>query len=167
MDIAREIEQAGEKLATDVEELFPPKPGGLIDRHRKKKAAEEAAGETSATTELGRNKVKAVRTVVEAADIANATTVLLNLSQPVQRLLPRDSHRRSAVILAVDNDVYVTSDPGMAINLAGSTTGVGAFYLPAGIGIPVESTAELWAAATTVATNSRVSVLINRESGAS
>ncbi len=164
--IIERAEQAVETLVKDAEELFPPKPGGLVDRHRKRKAAEEAARENGQAIieETGRHQVKAVRTTIEAPNLSGVSTVLLTPANPTARLLPRDVHRRSAVILAIDNDVYVTTDPGMAINVAGTATATGPFYLPAGIAIPVDSQAEFWAAATTMATNSRVSVLVNRES---
>lgn len=158
-----------EQLEEDFEELFPPKPGGMVDKHRRRKAAEEAAkteGATSEVVELGRNKVKAVRTVVEAADIASAQTVLLSATSPVRRLLPRDEHRRSAVVMAVDNDVYITSDEGMAWNVQGAATNAGGFYLPKLTQLKVDSTAVLYVAATTTGTTTRVSVLISRESAA-
>lgn len=157
------------EVEDDVEELFPPKPGGIVDRARKKREAEEKAAEEGATStvaELGRNKVKVVRTIAESPDIGRTPSVLLTATAPVARLLPRDAHRKSAVVLAVDNDVYVTADQGMAINLAGTATGTGVFYLPAGIAIPIDNTDEWFVAATTTATNSRVSVIVNRESGA-
>ena len=163
------LSEIADEVDDDIEDLFPPKPGGLVDRHRRRKAAEEQAkeeGQTSTVESLGRNKVKAVRTVIDSPDIARATSVLLTSAVPVARLLPRDSHRKSAVVLAVDNDVYVTSDQGTAWNIAGASTNVGAFYLPAGIAVPVVSTDELFVAATTTASTSRVSVMITRESGA-
>lgn len=169
MNETHEHEGIIEEVIEDFEELFPPKPGGLIDMHRRRKAAEKAAqeaGEASAMVDLGRNKIKAVRTVVEAADIANAQSVLLSTTAPVRRLLPRDEHRRSAVVMAVDNDVYITSDEGMAWNIQGAATNNGGFYLPKLTQLTVPSTAELWVAATTVASTTRVSVLINRESAA-
>jgi hypothetical protein len=159
-DIIGEVEE-------ELGELFPPRPGGLVDRHRKRKAAEAAArenGTDTATMETGRNKVKAVRVSVEAANLAGSGCVVLGPGNLWQQLLPRDQNRRSAVILAVDNDVYVTADQGMALNVAGSASGTGAFYLPAGIAIPVDSQAQLYVACTTTATNSRVSVLISRDS---
>jgi hypothetical protein len=165
-DIITAAEQTVEALVHDAEELFPAKPGGLVDRHRRRKAEEKAAGETSDTVQLGRNKVKAVRTVVESPDIGGTPSVLLSASAPTARLLPRDDHRRSAVILAIDNDVYITSDPGTAINVAGTTTGTGGFYLPKQIPVPIMSTAEWYVAATTTTGTSRVSVLVNRESAA-
>jgi hypothetical protein len=155
------------EIVEDAEDLFPPKPGGLVDRHRKRKAAEEAAredGSDTTTETTGRNKVRAVRTAAEAPNLSGVSTVLLTAAQPVRRLLPRDENRRSAVVLAVDNDVYVTTDPGMAINVAGAATNTGPFYLPAGIAIPIDSQAEFYAACTTTATSSRISVLVNRES---
>ena len=44
-DIISEAEAVVEGLFRDAEELFPPKPGGLVDQHRKRKAAEAAAAE--------------------------------------------------------------------------------------------------------------------------
>jgi hypothetical protein len=170
-DLVSEVVQAAEDTVAavvhDAEELFPPKPGGLVDRHRRRKAEEEAAREAGATgdvAELGRNKVRAVRTVVEAGDLGGTPSVNLTAAKPVARLLPRDSHRRSAVILAIDNDVYLTTDEGLAWNLQGNATGTQGFYLPKGTPVPISNTAEWWAAATTTATSSRVSVIVNRES---
>lgn len=167
-DIITEAENAVKALVHDAEELFPPRPGGLVDRHRRRKAAEDAAREAGAATEaeeLGRARVRAIRVTVQAADTAAAQCVLLTAAQPVARLLPRDEHRRSAVILAIDNDVYIASDPGTAASLQGGAAGTAGFYLPAGTPVPVASGAELWAAATTTASSSRVSVLSFRESG--
>jgi hypothetical protein len=161
------VEATVDALVHDAEELFPPRPGGMVDRHRKQKAAEEAAreaGRDSDVAELGRDKVRAVRTVVESPDLGGTPSVVLSSGNPVLRLLPRDSHRKAAVILAIDNDVYLTTDEGLARTLQGNATGAGGFYLPAGTPIPVTDTAEWWAAATTTATTSRVSVMVNRES---
>lgn len=170
-DLIAEAVQAAEDVVSavvhDAEELFPPKPGGLVDRHRRRKAAEEAAREAGATgevAELGRNKVRAVRTVVESGDLGGTPSVVLSAANPVARLLPRDSHRRSAVILAIDNDVYITADQGVAWNLQNTTTGTQGFYLPKGTPVPVTSCAEWYVAATTTASTTRVSVLVSRES---
>lgn len=167
-EIIAEAEAIVDAVIHDAEELFPPKPGGLVDQHRRRKAAAEAArqaGATSEVTELGRNKVKAVRTVVEAADTGATPSVLLGASNPVQQLLPRDDHRRSAVVLAIDNDVYLTIDRGMALSLAGNATGTGGFYLPKQVPIPISDTAQWFVAVTTTASTTRVSVIVNRESG--
>jgi hypothetical protein len=161
------VEDAVNAIVHDAEELFPPRPGGLVDRHRQRKAAEEAAREAGAAGEvaqLGRNKVRAVRTVVESPDLGGTPSIVLSAGNPTARLLPRDSHRRSAVILAIDNDVYLTTDPGLAANLAGTAIGTGGFYLPKGTPVPITNTAEWFAAATTTASTSRVSVIVNRES---
>lgn len=165
------IQEAEGFLAHELERVFPPKPGGLIDRERKKRAREaairkerELEGSESPQTDLGRNRVKAVRTIVESGDLATAMTVTLGSLNQWSLLLPGDQHRRSAVVLAIDNDVYLTHDQGSAISVAGTSTGTQGFYLPAGIAVPVESTAPVYVAATTTTTNSRVSAMIYRES---
>lgn len=98
----------------------------------------------------------------EAAALGNWRVVKLSGANPVKQLLPQDPHRRSAVVLAVDNDVYVASSPELAGNDQGTTTGSSGFYLPKGVPIPVRNKAACYAAATTVASVSRVSVLVER-----
>lgn len=144
-------------------EMFPPRPGGLVDTARKTAAAQAAVAET---VENGNGPViyAAVRVRPEAPDIGTARTITLSAVNPVLTLLGADRQRRSCVILAVDNDVYIATDKGLAIEAAGGNAAEGVFYLPAGIGIPVSSQAQYWAACTTTATSSRVSVLIDKDS---
>jgi hypothetical protein len=92
-----------------------------------------------------------------------ARCVTLSSANPVKALLPQDPRRRSAVLLAVDNDVYVASSLELAQAAEGSTSSEAAFYLPAGVGIPVVSKGALWCAATTTASISRISVLISKD----
>lgn len=101
----------------------------------------------------------------EAPALAVARCVTLSASNPVKLALPQDPRRRSAVLLAVDNDVYIAASKELGEEAAnsGGATSEYAFYLPAGIGIPVVSKAALWAAVTTTSTSSRLSVLINKD----
>lgn len=92
-----------------------------------------------------------------------ANCITLSSANPVVMLVPQDPFRRNAIILAVDNDVYLASSLAAAEFAQGSTSSVGAFYLPAGIAIPLNGQGAIWAALTTAATSSRVSVLINRD----
>lgn len=145
------------------DEQFPPRPGGMVDTARKTAAAPQDAADTVAD-DNGPVAYSAVRVRPEPPDAGTARTITLSAASPVQRLLPQDAQRRSAVILAVDSDVYLSANQGAAEDAQGSTTATGVFYLPAGIAIPVNTQATLWAACTTTATSSRVSVLITRDS---
>ena len=93
----------------------------------------------------------------------NAAVIVLSAANPVLPLLPQDPRRRRAVVLAVDNDVYLSQSRDLAAGAAGTNTGVQAGYLPAGIGIPLDSKNAWYAAATTVATSSRVSVFVFKD----
>lgn len=93
----------------------------------------------------------------------NARGVVLSAANPVLLLLPQDPRRRSAVLVAVDNDVYLASSLELAQAAQGSAASTQAFYLPAGVAIPVVNKSALYAAATTTATASRISVLISKD----
>lgn len=150
------------------EELYPPRPGGMVDTARKQAAAEQdqlaryetagAAGEDAAG-----QPYPAIRVRPEAADTGTARTITLSPTYQTARLLPADPQRRMAVIIAVDNDVYITQSEGLAHDVAGNANGMQAAYLPAGIGIPISDQGQYFVAATTAATSSRVSVFISRD----
>lgn len=156
---------------TDPEELFPPKPGGMIDTARKQAAAEQAQlaklagplGELAGAAVPGTG-YEAIRVRDEMPDTGTARTVTLSAANPYAQLLPRDLTRRRAIVLAVDSDVWISYNEGTAQDLSGTSGAGSAFYLPAGIGIPFESQAQLWVSPTTTATSSRVSVLTSRDS---
>lgn len=143
-----------------VEHVFAPRPGGKIDMARQQRetvtVADEPAGHQDTLI-----KGKPVAVDPLPPEIGGARTVTLSTNNQVLPLLPRDTTRRSAVILAVDNDVYLSADPGQAQNAAasGGATAEGVFYLPAGIALPWGNTDQLWAAVTTTGTSSRVSVM--------
>lgn len=151
----------------DPEEMFPPKPGGMVDTARKQKQTEQDQLDAYNAQEgapVWGSPYEAVRVRPESADTGTARTVTLTENYPVARVLGADPGRRGAVLLAVDNDVYITGSQGLAQDVAGSATATQAAYLPAGIGIPISNQSEYWAAATTTATSSRISVFIDRDS---
>jgi hypothetical protein len=160
------VEEVFTSVEEGVEELFPPRPGGKVDSTRQEKIRAEAYQEHVSGQEKDSVIVKPKLKYQPAyPDTGSAVCVTLSSVNPSQRILPRDYDRRSAVILAIDNDVYLTNSSGLAADIAG-TTGIvtNAYYLPAGIGIPWENTAALYASATTTGTSSRISVIINKDS---
>ena len=75
-----------------------------------------------------------------------------------RRMLPRDDQRRSALIVAVDNAIWVSFNEGAAQDLQGTSGAGGAFYLPANLCIPVLCKGQVWMSATTVASTSSAHV---------
>jgi hypothetical protein len=153
-------EEAAEAVVGDVEGLFRPRPGGKVDTARRQRDQESLADEPVAGQDyLVKGKPVAVDSL--APETGGARTVTLSAANLALPVLPRDTTRRSAVILAVDNDVYLSNDPGQAMTAAssGGATAQGVFYLPKGIGVPWQNTDQLWAAVTTTGTVSRVSVM--------
>ena len=159
-EIVEEAEEIAGAVVGEVEHVFKPRPGGKIDTARRNRDADSLADEPVAQQDyLVKGKPVAVDSL--APEIGTARTITLSANNQVLPLLPRDTTRRSAVVLAVDNDVYLSNDPGQAMTAAasGGKTAEGVFYLPAGIGLPWQNTDQLWAAATTTETSSRVSVM--------
>jgi hypothetical protein len=153
-------EDVAEAVVQDVEHFFRPRPGGKIEAARRNAERDSLSEQPVATQDyLVKGRPVAVDSL--APETGTARTVTLSAANPALPLLPADTTRRSAVILAVDNDVYLSSDPGQAMTAAssGGATAEGVFYLPAGIGVPWQNTGVLWVAATTTATSSRVSVM--------
>jgi hypothetical protein len=88
-----------------------------------------------------------VRNESPALVITSVTS--LSANNPTRLILPQDPRRRSALVLAVDNPVYLASSLEVAQAAEGSSTSTLAFYLPVGVPIPVASKGAVWAAATT------------------
>jgi len=99
----------------------------------------------------------------ESPALATARCVKLGTNNTTALLLPQDPRRRSALVLAIDNDVYVASSLELAQAVEGATTGSDAFYLSKGVPLPVTSKAALWVACTTTGSSSRVSVLVEKD----
>lgn len=153
------------EIAAEVEALFPPRPGGMVDTIRKQHAAEQAQLDKihGALAQPDASGYEAIRVREDPADLGVARTITLSSANKFAQLLPRDDARRTAVILAVDNDVWISYNQGTAEDLAGTSGAGSAFYLPAGLLCPVLSKAQLWVSPTTTASTSRVSVIISRD----
>jgi hypothetical protein len=159
-EIVGEAEEVVEAVVGEAEAVLRPRAGGKIEAARRQREAESLADEPVAQQDdLVKGRPVAVDALAPETGIAR--TVTLSPNNPALPLLPRDTTRRSAVILAVDNDVYLSNDPGNAQRAAasGGAAAEGVFYLPAGIGLPWQNTDQLWAAVTTTGTSSRVSVM--------
>ena len=149
----------------DAEEIFPARPGGMVDTARQRAQAEQDQAAASLSgQEVTQSGYQAVRVRQEPANAGTARTITLSSANPVAPLLPRDETRRSAVILAVDNDVWYSYNEGTAADLAGTSGAGSAFYLPAGIAVPILNTAQIWVSPTTFTGSSRVSVSVDRDS---
>ena len=160
-----EMAEAAVEIADEAtEDLFPPRPGGLVDRHRKRLAEEEEKRRQIEDAPIPDSPYTAVRVRPEAPDLGGAYVVTVSSSNPVAVLLPKDAQRRSAVIIAVDNDMWISYSQGTAAGIAGSATGGSAFYLPQYIGIPIDSRQIVYVSSTT-AGPSRTSVIVSRDSG--
>jgi hypothetical protein len=59
--------------------------------------------------------------------------------------------------------VWLSYNQGTAQDLSGTSAAGSAFYLPAGVPIPVDSQAQLFVSPTTTATSTRVSVITGRD----
>lgn len=95
--------------------------------------------------------------------------VVLAASNPFLRVLPRDMDRRRAVLLAVDNDVVFVETIELAQQLAAQVAGGAAAttltlgaYWPKGVPIPFESRDQVFVVATTIASSTRVSLIVER-----
>jgi len=102
-----------------------------------------------------------VRDESPAQVIASCTA--LGSANTTRPILPQDPRRRRAVILAVDNDVYLAGSLELAQAAEGGTASTLTFYLPKSIPLPVMSKGALFASATTTATASRISVLVEKD----
>lgn len=154
-----EVEDWIEEGVGEVEHVLKARPGGKIDTARQ--MAEQHSDKdlpVAGTDTLIKGKPVAVDELLPENGLA--VTVTLNSANPMMPLLPRDTTRRSATILAIDNDVYISTSAAAATAAAAANsatlTGVG--YLPAGIAYPWASSAPLYVASTTTTGQSRVTV---------
>lgn len=149
-------------IERDIEALFPPKPGGLVDSTRKDRAA-AAAGPPATAREYDGSYYDPVKVQLRIPEVASAgTAVVANATgyRSAQRIIGEDGQRYWATILALDEPVVLAfsetaaQDPRNAGNGPGMTAG--GFVLPVGLALPIQATAEIWVAATS-STPGRVS----------
>lgn len=149
---------------SELDELFPPRPGGIIDSTRKSAAAAAVQLPGTVDDTDGPVNYSAVRVRDEPPDTGTARTVPLSSANTVRSVLPRDAGRRRAVLLAITNDVYLTTNEGAAKDAGLGHPAPDIGYLPAGIAVPIDNTAQHWCAVTTTSTASPVLVIISRDS---
>lgn len=145
-----------------------PRPGGRI--HATQEAAFHEMGtvpDAETTAQPGAEEFPGLAVEVPVRDnlpdLGTARVVTLSAANPVLPVLPQDPHRRSAILIAVDNDVYLSSAKDDVQAVAGTASGVLAGYFPAGIAIPIMNRAAWWAGATTLVGNSRVTVIVSKD----
>lgn len=138
------METIGELVAdavADAEELFPPKPGGLVDRHRQRKAQEAAAAASREheAEAVEQRAYKAVKVAPESPEVVSALTYTIAAGQSAL-VLPASPYRYRATVLVATAAATVTlaKDSGAALGQTG-------FALPANVPLPVYSRAQLWA----------------------
>lgn len=116
-----------EELVEDVEELFPAKPGGMVDRHRKKMAAEAAAqAEREHEQEkVEQHAIKAVKTAQESPEVFSAQTYTIAAGGSAM-ILPNSPYRYRATVSLLTGSsatVVLAKDQGAAIGGNGFTVG--------------------------------------------
>lgn len=146
------------------EDLFPPKPGGMVDTARRKMAADTAQAETLASAEPAPGRPRLDVAVNDrAAELARARTFSVSTANgnPVVELLGRDDQRRNAVIMTLDEPVVISfsqqaaEDPRNAVNAAGLSAN--GFTLPVNVPLSLSTRSVIYCTATS-ATATRVSV---------
>jgi hypothetical protein len=144
-----EIAEAALEAADQVTEtLFPPRPGGLVDRHRRREAARNAEIEESehVAEKIEQPSYKAVKIASQSPEVFSAITYTIQAggSAPV---LPQGPYRYRAVVMVVTSgsSVILARDNGNAISGSG-------FLLPYGIPMPVHTRAQVYAFNNTGAT---------------
>jgi hypothetical protein len=156
--IIEEAEDWVEDAVGEVEHLVKARPGGKIDTARR--MAEQHSDKdlpVANTDTLIKGKPVAVDNLLPT--LGTAITVTLNSANPVLQALPKDTTRRGAILIAIDNPVYLTTKQNDATTAEGTADATLAGYLPVGVPVPVPFTDAVWVAATTTATQSRVTVL--------
>jgi hypothetical protein len=152
-----EIVEATEEL---LNEAFPPKPGGLVDRARKKAAEEEARKdeERNLAEKIEQASYRAVKVAQQSPEVFSAITINIPAGGSAQ-ILPYSPYRFRATILVVTpaSTVILAKDNGNAISQSG-------FALPTGIPLPVSSRAMLAGFSATAVTVSVLAELYAPES---
>lgn len=151
-DITGDVEDT---LIGGAELLFPPKPGGLIDRTRQERArrAQMLHEKENIDQRVEGASYKAVKTANQTPETFTAVTytILPGGSAPV---LPLNPYRNRSVIMVITagGAVVLSKDNGNAISGAG-------FALPAGMQLVLTTRAQVYALNTSGSATVQVSVL--------
>lgn len=145
--MADEIIEALEEVEA---ELFPPKPGGLVDRHRKRKALE--AEKLNADEPVEERAYRAVKVAPESPESVAAMTYYVPAGGVVQ-VLPLSMYRHRATLLSATAGASLSAvrDQGAglgAVNAAvdGTQGAAPGFYLPPSVPVVTFARGQLWVA---------------------
>jgi hypothetical protein len=151
-------------ILPDPEELFPPKPGGMVDTARKHAHAEASQVQALADAEPATPRARPNLAVNDhAADLARARTFSVSTggSQVGVELLGRDDDRRNAVIMTLDEPVVISFGQSPAQDLRNQSNGAGlsanGFVLPVLVPVTLPTRSVIYCTATS-STPTRVSV---------
>lgn len=149
-------------ILQDAEELFPPKPGGMVDTARKQRQAEADQVLTMVNTEPPAAKMREIPITDRAAELARARTFsVVTTANAIVELLGRDDLRRNAVIMTLDEPVVISfsqqaaEDPRNEVNAAGLSAN--GFTLPVNVPLSLNTRSIIYCTATS-STPTRVSV---------
>lgn len=135
------IEAATEAIAELIEDPYPPKPGGLVDKHRKRVAAEQAEveGETQELERIEQPSYRAVKVAPESPEVFAAITYTISAGATAP-ILPLNKYRYRATVMVItaSGSVVLAKDNGNAIS------GVG-FVLPVNVPVVLFSRAQVYA----------------------
>jgi hypothetical protein len=133
MDIVETLEQ-------DVEAIFRPKPGGMIDRARQEKAKRDAAAREAENIDESPSEpaYKAVKTAPLSPDTIKAVVVTVPEGGTAM-ILPNNPYRYRATIVLTSNGL-VNYGQDSSIVLGG-----GGFPVPTGVIITIMARCQLWA----------------------
>jgi hypothetical protein len=130
-----------EEVIEDVEDLFMPRAGGIVDRHRQERAR-RAAAEADAQNraeKIERPSFRSVKVAQTSPEVINPQTVTVPAGG-VAMVLPNSPYRYKAVLLVstTATSVLLAKDQSNALG------GVG-FTLPSGVPLTLDTRAQLWA----------------------
>jgi hypothetical protein len=127
--------------AEEINEMFPPKPGGLVDRYRQKAALERAREdeEKNLAEKIEQPSARAVKVAQQGPEILSLATFTIAAGGNAP-ILRGDPYRFRATILVITSGatVILCKDQGAAISANGAT-------LPYGLPLPTSSRAQLYA----------------------
>lgn len=107
-----------------VDEAFPPSPGGLVDKHRKRKAAEEAQREEEkeAKERIEQPAFRAVKVASQSPDTFSGNIITI-AAGAAGMVLPLSPYRYSATmrILTAASSVILAKDSSAATSQLGYT----------------------------------------------
>ena len=127
-----------EAVIEDIEDIFQPRPGGLIDRHRRERARREAAEaeQRQENEHIEEPSWKTVKVAQVQPEVTRVNTVQVPAGGTAM-VLPLSKYRYRATIIA-SGVCLLAADAGQALGGTG-------FPIPANTPLVITSRAQLWA----------------------